>query len=152
MFSARDNFQNLKNIEIQINSIFFNNSGKQSYIIEGKWNLEHDIIEKFNNRVSTIYYMEENKYAKQARVVLSDTSITFEIEFNINLENSDIIETHLFNEDNKFNWIESNFDDINNNLKVTFDLGKYSNNINELVLKVPRKNKEDIIIKFRRDS
>ena len=153
LFSTTDQFPKFKNIIIQVNSIELRLNNKNYYRIEGVWNLEHEVIEKLNSRFTIKYYMENNTYAKEAKVMLLDTNINLEIEFNnIELTNKDIKKVYLYNDNNEFYWTESNFDSENNKLKITFDLSRYEDNIDELILKIPRKDEKDIIIKFRRDQ
>lgn len=153
LFSTIEKFPNFEIIDIQIISITINSNEKEEiFHVKGNWCLEHKIIDKLNERSKIKYFMESNVYSKNAEAILNDTNIIFDLKFNVKLTYYESLNVYLFNDNNKFNWIESNFDDKNNKLRVVFDLGKYNENIDELILKIPRENKEDILIKFRRDQ
>ena len=152
LFSTIKNLPNVKNIDITINSIGLIDENKKEHIFEGNWILNHNVIEKLNNHSEIKYIMEENDYIKSAEVSLLDTYINFKIEFNEKISYNQVLKMYLSNENNRFNWTSYNFIDEINSLNINFDLSKYNENIDELLLVIPRENQEDIIIKFRRDS
>lgn len=153
LFSTTNKFPNIDNINIQINSITINsNYTNQYYEIQGNWNLSQNITEKLNERSKIAYFMEDNVYAKNAEVILTDTIIRFDIEFNLRFDYSEMLGIYLYNDNNKFSWIDKKFSVEKSKLIVSFDVSKYNDNIDELIMKIPRKNEEDILIKFRRDQ
>ena len=152
LFSTFENLPRVDTISIEINSVTINsNKTKNFYDIKGFWNTEHEVIEKLNERSVTKYLMEDNKFAENATIDLSDTDIRFEIKFIESIDYNEILAMYLYNENDKFDWINNKFTYETNILKVSFDISKYTKNIDKLTLKISRKNKEDIVIKFRRD-
>ena len=146
---SNDYFSNINEINISINSISIKSNNKTE-IVRGNWNLRYEINKLFNQRTKNNYFLvDNNKYVNKSNAILTDTSIQFDIYFNIELDNSEIQSITLYNNDSMFNWIKSDFN--NNNLKIIFDLGKYNDNIDELNLEIPRAEEENIILKFRRE-
>lgn len=152
LFSTMDNdsFSKMSKAFIEISSIYIN-SDNSTYNIEGSWNLEYDVAEKLNERSNYNYYMEKNPYVKDYTVTLIDTSIKFEIEFNIKLEKEEIFYISLYNDNSKFNWIEKYLYADKIHLRAIFDIGKYTENIDDLILEIPREDEQNIILKFKRD-
>lgn len=154
LFSCIEEFPSANFINIEINSIVIISKSAQTNIINGNWNLEHTIINKLNERSKIKYFMEDNNnyYVENAEGCLIDTNISFEMKFHFKLTQNEVKDIYLYNEHNKFNWIQSYLSYEQNELSIVFDVGKYDDNIDELTLKIPRENKEDILIKFRRDQ
>ena len=144
-----DSFPIINDIKFEIESININN---KKYIINGNWELESKVFKKFNKRNKETYSIVENQYVKEAQAVLIDTSIQFDIDFNVKLSHYDINKIILKNDNNSFSWIRNIFREERNNLNIYFDLGQYTDNIDELTLEIPRENEKNILIKFRRDQ
>ena len=149
LFSSKNNFPKSENIGIKVKSVYLKNQGKRNYI-NGKWDLQFNIIEKLNERKSEKYIMDENEYVEKYKIFLMETSLNLDIDFNIEIDIKNIEEIVLFNENNiKIYYDNCNYNKNNNHLTITFDIGKYIENISDLTLEIPRKNNENIIIKFR---
>lgn len=152
LFSSKNNFPKLESILIKIKSIYIKSNETIIYI-NGKWDLQFNIIEKLNERKTEKYIMEENAYVKNYKIILMETSFNLDINFNIDIDIKNIEKIVLFNENNiKIYYDNCNYNKNNKHLNITFDLGKYNENINELILEIPRENNENIILKFRGDG
>ena len=141
----------INEIVIYIKSIILYTNA-QKYSIHGNWDIESEVFKKFNKRDKITYSVVENPYVKESQAVLTDTSIQFDIDFNIKLSHYDINKIILKNDNNSFTWVRNIFREESNNLNIYFDLGQYTDNIDELTLEIPRENEETILIKFRRDQ
>ena len=150
LLSAIEEFPITNNLSIEIKSILIN-TDKEDIYIKGDWILEHNVIGKLNERSQIKYIMENNSYVKKAEVVLNDTSLQFILDMNIEDKIDDLEDIILYNSYVYSNCTNFIFYESNKRLEVSFDIGKYTSNIEELVLEIPRKNHDNIIIKFRRN-
>lgn len=153
LYSVLDGYdlKNINKLIIEISTIYINANEEISFI-DGKWNMSNDVIDKLNERYSNNYIIEENPYVKDASVTLIDTAIQFEIEFYNEIEENYIFDISLCSSNNEFKWIGYELLKNHKMLKITFDVGKYTEDINELTLKIPTKNDENIILTFRREQ
>lgn len=152
LFSTVNDFTKIEELIIDVKSILINIGEDNFYNTSGKWNLRHNVESRFNERISNTYTIENNLYVENSEVLLIDTAIQFEIEF---IEEIDInvFDITLYNSDEiEFNWVDGKFFKDKKLLKVNFDVGKYTDNIEELTLEIPTSDNENIILKFRKDQ
>lgn len=151
LFSTINDFSKIQKIILKISSVHIKIDDSKNKYVNGDWNLEYDIEKRFNNRIINSYSLDHNNYIKNYIVNLTDTSIIFRITFNNELEFNDITHAVLYNKYNKFRII--NYHLFNNNLSVeiSFDIGKYNKNIDNLILEVPLHNNKKIILNFKRN-
>lgn len=151
LFSTINSLSEINKIFLEITCIHVKLENEKYIIINGNWNLEYNIEEKLNERFQDSYLLQNNKYVKHYNVILQDTSIKFQLNFNTKLAFDNISRCTLYNKNNKFNFIDYYYFQNKNFLTISFDLGKYTENINNLTLEIPIENNEKIILKFRRD-
>ncbi len=139
-----NNFPKSEKLLITINRIKINNTDT----IEGNWNLCVDLDSKFNLREKKGYKIINPEHILKSEITLSET--TLKVYLQIDEEHGDhkfLFENpvNLKDTDNQFNLFPSetwnNVDDPNlknkSECQLEFDLSKYSENINQLYLKVP---------------
>lgn len=139
-----NNFPKSEKLLITINRIKINNTD----IIEGSWKLQVNLDNKFNLREKKSYKIVNLEHILKSEITLSET--TLKVYLQIDEEHGDhkfLFEnpTSLKDANNQFNLLPTetwnNVDDPNlrnkSECQLEFDLSKYSENINQLYLKVP---------------
>lgn len=152
--TMKEDFPNLNKIFIKINKIHMTNSNNEDFTITGNWSLAHNVSQKFNERENISYHLvEENPLIKSYTANLYDTFMEFNIEFVKNIDFKEYRRLHpfLYTENEKISWIDCNFSEKDYKLKVTFDIGKYNIDKDNLKLEIPLTDENQIILEFRRD-
>ena len=153
LFSSKNNFTKVRNIQVVIKSLYMDCT-KEYFLIRGNWELEYQVIDILNKRDIETYLLEENEYVKDYEVKLIDTAIQFILIFGFENEIDEYMENvELHNmESLYYTNLEGKFFEEENKLRMTFDMSKNMDNINELILEIPINEKENIILKFRRSQ
>lgn len=152
LLSGFENFPKVSELTVEIRKIILLKNNNQT-LVEGKWNLSNEIIDKLNSRKEITYVMEDNKYVQNSEMVLIDTALKLNITLNVNIDLNKMPEIVLYNEDSsKLFYSNCSYDEENKYIELIFDIGKYTEDINSFKLEIPMENKENIIIKFKRDG
>lgn len=150
LFSANKKFPTSKVLIFHVSKIIVLEN-EEKIDIEGNWNIKYSIDNKLNERNKETYIMEENEYVESYEVSLIDTALSFYIELNTKLYSENIEKVLLYDLNNNcFKSIKGSY--YNDKLEITYDLSKYFNNTNELLLEIPKDDGEKIILKFRRSQ
>lgn len=148
LFYSQNDLPKIEKLKIEINHILINNQ----VFIEGNWNAEYNINDFLNSRKQIGYVMEENHFVEDYKVSLIDTSIIFEINLRIEDDFENIDEITLKNNMDEYTLISYSYVKNIEPLILKFDLGKYDDNTENLILEIPRDNGEIIKLKFRRSQ
>lgn len=120
-----------KKLYFNIDSIYIENGyGKKQKSINGSWNFEIDIKEDFiNNEKNVENIITNSKYIENISKVLNETTLSFDIDFNEEIDKNVIYNIdNIILKDNEHIYEVDNFLIDNKNLHIEFNYGKYDLN------------------------
>lgn len=137
---------NIKLVAISKNSIFQE--------INGNWNFEIDLEDKFFNRNSESYIASYSEYISNISTTINETSLNIDLQLNIDINrdifmnsNSIILKNDL---GENYKLLFFNIDKTLNTVHLTFDIGQYNENIDNLNLYIALDKEKYIDIKLKK--
>lgn len=139
-----NNFPKSKSLLITINRIKINNTD----IIEGNWNLQIDLDNKFNQREKNIYQIVNPEHILRSEITLSETTLKVYLQIDEKHGNNKFLFENpatLKNESSQLTlypnetWNNANDPNFENKSEchLEFNLSKYNANIEQLYLEIP---------------
>lgn len=131
-----DNFPSIENLFINVKSIKINDSK-----IDGNWELEMTLEDKFTQRESIVYEVDKNEHIKSSEITLSETTLKIFLELyekcdNIVFsQNKPQLQNEFAQLYNCKSWNNRNLENSSEYF-LEFDVSKYDKNIEVLYLKL----------------
>lgn len=152
LYTAKNYFPLSNKLIFNINQISIVNNNNNFENINGNWNFEINLEDKFFNRISENYMASYNQYIDEISTNLTETSLNVVLKINTKINNNissnpeNIILTD--NDGKKYDYIFTKLE--NDSLHITFDISHYNENINNLNLYIKLDDKKIIDIKLKK--